>query len=241
MPELAQVKMYSDYKSPYSYLAFDPGMALEQKYKVRVGWRPLQLAIEGAAERSAAAESKIKYLYLDARRWGNLRPGGLVIKGPVKVYDRTPSLIGGLYAETQGRLVEQWIYFGARENQYITFVLEPGRARGNAVEERVRPREHEAVPAHVGHGKRALEAAHPAGQQPEPLMASVLIALLEEHLHADADAEKGRAPPRGRAQRDVETSAADLGHGGAEGAVAGKDERVGSCQHGGIAGGDELC
>jgi 2-hydroxychromene-2-carboxylate isomerase len=104
--ELAEIKMYSDYKSPYSYLAFDPGMALEQKYEVRVCWRPLQLKIEGAAQRSAVAESKIKYLYLDARRWASLRPGGLVIKGPVKVYDSTPSLIGGLYAETQRRLVD---------------------------------------------------------------------------------------------------------------------------------------
>ena len=104
--ELAEIKMYSDYKSPYSYLAFDPGMALEQKYKVRVRWRPVQLEIKGAAERSATAELKVKYSYLDARRWANLRPGGLVIKGPVKVYDTTPALIGGLYAESQGRLLD---------------------------------------------------------------------------------------------------------------------------------------
>ena len=29
--ERAEVRMYSDYKSPYAYLAFDPGMALEEK------------------------------------------------------------------------------------------------------------------------------------------------------------------------------------------------------------------
>ncbi len=107
MPEeLAEIKMYSDYKSPYAYLAFDPGMALEQKYKVRVRWCPVQLEIKGAGERSPTAENKIRYSYLDARRWGNLRPGGLVVKGPAKVYDTTPALVGGLYAEKQGRLID---------------------------------------------------------------------------------------------------------------------------------------
>ena len=98
--------MYSDYKSPYAYLAFDPGMALEQEYKVRVRWRPFQLDIKGMEERSAAAQHKIRYAYLDARRWANLRPGGLIIKGPPKIYDTTPALIGGLFAEQHDRLVD---------------------------------------------------------------------------------------------------------------------------------------
>lgn len=101
----AEIKMYSDYKSPYAYLAFDPGMALEERFKVRVRWRPFQLRIQGLGERSAASQHKVKYAYLDARRWGNLRPGGMVIKGPTKVYDTTPALIGGLFAEKHGRIV----------------------------------------------------------------------------------------------------------------------------------------
>jgi 2-hydroxychromene-2-carboxylate isomerase len=104
--ERSEVKMYSDYKSPYAYLAFDPGMALEQKYRVRVRWRPFQLRIKGAGQRSVYSEYKVKYSYLDARRWANLRPGGLVIKGPLKIYDTTPALVGGLFAEKQGRLVD---------------------------------------------------------------------------------------------------------------------------------------
>ncbi|MBX9590630.1 MAG: DsbA family protein [Hyphomonadaceae bacterium] len=96
--------MYSDYKSPYAYLAFDPGFDLEQRYKVRVRWRPFQLRIKGKGERSVYSEHKVKYSYLDARRWANLR-GGLVIKGPLKIYDTTPALVGGLFAETQGRLI----------------------------------------------------------------------------------------------------------------------------------------
>jgi 2-hydroxychromene-2-carboxylate isomerase len=101
-----EVKMYSDYKSPYAYLGFDPGMALEQKFNVRVRWRPFQLKLKGKGERSVYSEYKVKYSYLDARRWANMRPGGLVIKGPLKVYDTTPALVGGLFAEKQGRLVE---------------------------------------------------------------------------------------------------------------------------------------
>jgi 2-hydroxychromene-2-carboxylate isomerase len=106
MPEQrAEVKMYSDYKSPYAYLAFDPGFALEEKYRVRVRWRPFQLRIKGKGQRSVYSEYKVKYSYLDARRWANLR-GGLMIKGPLKIYDTTPALVGGLFAEKHGRLVE---------------------------------------------------------------------------------------------------------------------------------------
>ena len=107
MPDQKQdVKMYSDYKSPYAYLAFDPGMALEERFNVRVRWRPFQLRIKGKGQRSVYSEYKVKYSYLDARRWANMRPGGLVLKGPLKVYDTTPALVGGLFAERQGRLLD---------------------------------------------------------------------------------------------------------------------------------------
>jgi len=99
----AEVKMYSDYKSPYAYLAFDPGMALEQKFNVRVRWRPFQLRLKGKGERSQYSEYKVKYSYLDARRWANMR-GGLMIRGPLKIFDTTPALIGGLFADKHGKL-----------------------------------------------------------------------------------------------------------------------------------------
>lgn len=101
-----EVKMYSDFKSPYAYLAFDPGFELEQKFNVRLKWRPFQLRIKGKGQRSVYSEYKVKYSYMDARRWANMRPGGLVIKGPLKIYDTTPALVGGLYAEKNGRLLE---------------------------------------------------------------------------------------------------------------------------------------
>ena len=97
------MKMYSDYKSPYAYLAFEPGFELEQKFNVRVRWLPFQLRIKGKGQRSEYSEYKVKYSYLDARRWANQR-GGLVIKGPLKIYDTTPALIGGLFADRHGRL-----------------------------------------------------------------------------------------------------------------------------------------
>jgi 2-hydroxychromene-2-carboxylate isomerase len=99
-----EVKMYSDYKSPFAYLAFDPAFALESRYRVRVRWIPFQLRIKGRGERSVYSEYKARYSYLDARRWAKSR--GLVIRGPLKVYDTTPALIGGLFAQTQGRLLD---------------------------------------------------------------------------------------------------------------------------------------
>jgi 2-hydroxychromene-2-carboxylate isomerase len=99
-----EVKMYSDYKSPFAYLAFDPAFDLEQRYHVRIRWIPFQLRIKDKGERSLYSEYKARYSYLDARRWA--KPRGLVIKGPLKVYDTRPALIGGLYAEKRGRLLD---------------------------------------------------------------------------------------------------------------------------------------
>ncbi|WP_425160744.1 2-hydroxychromene-2-carboxylate isomerase [Candidatus Binatus sp.] len=96
--------MYSDYKSPFAYLAFDPAFELEQRYNIRLRWIPFQLRIKGKGERSLYSEHKARYSYLDARRWA--KPRGLVIRGPLKVYDTTPALIGGLFAEQQGRLLD---------------------------------------------------------------------------------------------------------------------------------------
>src|SRR6266436_1705065 len=97
--------MYSDYKSPFAYLAFDLAFALQEKYRVRVRWIPFQLRIKGKGERSVYSEYKVKYSYLDARRWANLR-GGLMLKGPLKIYDTMPALVGGLFAEKHSALLE---------------------------------------------------------------------------------------------------------------------------------------
>jgi len=102
--EPREVKMYSDYKSPYAYLAFDPAFALEQRFWVRVRWIPFQLRIKDRGQRSVYSDYKAKYSYLDARRWA--KPRGIIIRAPQKVYDSTPALVGGLFAESKGRLLD---------------------------------------------------------------------------------------------------------------------------------------
>lgn len=101
--DLKEVKMYSDFKSPYAFLAFDPAFALEDKYQVRLKWKPFQLRLKGKGQRSQYSEYKVKYSYMDARRWANMR-GGLMLRGPLKIFDTTPALIGGLFAAKHGKL-----------------------------------------------------------------------------------------------------------------------------------------
>jgi 2-hydroxychromene-2-carboxylate isomerase len=102
--ERKELKMYSDYKSPFAYLAFDPAFALEERFAVRVRWIPFQLRIKDRGQRSAYSDFKAKYSYLDARRWA--KPRGILIRAPQKVYDTAPALIGGLFAESKGVLLE---------------------------------------------------------------------------------------------------------------------------------------
>ena len=102
--ELKELKMYSDYKSPFAYLAFDPAFALPERFGVRVRWIPFQLRIKDRGQRSIYSDYKAKYSYLDARRWAKAR--GILIRAPHKVYDTTPALIGGLFAESKGFLLE---------------------------------------------------------------------------------------------------------------------------------------
>ena len=114
---LTEIKMYSDYKSPYAYMAFEPVFDFEKRYRVRVRWIPFQLRLKGKGQRSEYTEFKVKYSYMDARRWGNER--GMWFKGPLKIYDTRPALIGGLYAERHGLLhpysLEVWRRFFLRE------------------------------------------------------------------------------------------------------------------------------
>ncbi len=104
MPNTAEVKMYSDYKSPYAFLAFDPAYELEERYNVKIKWRPFQLWLKGKGQRSIYSEWKVKYSYMDARRNANILHGGKMLRGPLKIFDTTPALIGGLFAEKHDRL-----------------------------------------------------------------------------------------------------------------------------------------
>jgi 2-hydroxychromene-2-carboxylate isomerase len=95
------VKLYFDYKSPFAYLAAEPAFALPERFAVDVRWLPFVLRLKGPGERSVYSDRKAKYSYMDVRRWANKR-GGLIIKGPPKIYDSRPALIGGLFAQRHG-------------------------------------------------------------------------------------------------------------------------------------------
>jgi len=108
------ITVYSDYKSPYAYLAKDLAYELERDFPVRLDWLPYVLDIPsflGAArvdaagrvideERNAHQWRRVRYSYMDCRREANKR--GLVIRGPRKIWDSTLAACGMLWAKRQG-------------------------------------------------------------------------------------------------------------------------------------------
>ena len=95
------IKFYYDFKSPYTYLAFDPILALEKEYPIQVRFIPWAFRMESFGgslqERNEMHWNKVRYLYLDCRRFANER--GLIIRGPERLFNSRLSLIAGLYAE----------------------------------------------------------------------------------------------------------------------------------------------
>ena len=108
------LKIYSDYKSPYAYLAKDLAYDLERETGAQVEWLPYTLDIPAylgsarldaagtlvEASRNAHQWRRVKYSYMDCRREANRR--GLTILGPRKIFDSSPANIGMLYAKRHG-------------------------------------------------------------------------------------------------------------------------------------------
>ena len=108
------IKVYSDYKSPYAYLAKDLAYDLEQETGVTLEWLPYTLdipaylgnaTVDGSGQvveesRNAHQWRRVKYSYMDCRREANRR--GLIIRGPRKIFDSTLANIGMLYAKQHG-------------------------------------------------------------------------------------------------------------------------------------------
>jgi 2-hydroxychromene-2-carboxylate isomerase len=98
------IKFYYDFKSPFTYLAFDPALALEHTHRVRLRFIPHQFdfaAYGGPLDRrDERSWRKVRYLYLDARRCAAAR--GLVIRGPQRLFDSRLALISGLFADHHG-------------------------------------------------------------------------------------------------------------------------------------------
>ncbi|MBV8755551.1 MAG: DsbA family protein [Hyphomicrobiales bacterium] len=108
------ITVYSDYKSPYAYLAKDLAYDLERETDARLDWRPYTLDIPaylGSARveaggkvvedsRNAHQWRRVKYSYMDCRREANRR--GLTIRGPRKIFDSSLANTGMLYAQRHG-------------------------------------------------------------------------------------------------------------------------------------------
>lgn len=105
MPEeLLTIKLYYDYKSPFTYLAMAPAYALMESHRVRLHYVPHELDVRGAFggeldQRPEREWRKVRYLYLDARRHANAR--GMIIRGPQKIFDSKLSLMSGIWADQQ--------------------------------------------------------------------------------------------------------------------------------------------
>lgn len=98
------VTLYIDYKSPYAFVAKAGAYALEEDYDVSLRWLPYTLNIPsylGSVEdRSPHQWRRVKYSYMDARRFANQQ--GLTLRGPQKIYDTRLAGIGMLYAQRAG-------------------------------------------------------------------------------------------------------------------------------------------
>ncbi|HWN57194.1 MAG TPA: DsbA family protein [Methylomirabilota bacterium] len=102
---LLTIKLYYDYKSPFTYLAMAPAYALMESHRVRLNYLPRALNVRGAYggdldQRSERDWRKVRYLYLDARRYANAR--GIIIRGPQKIFDSKLALMSGLWADRHG-------------------------------------------------------------------------------------------------------------------------------------------
>lgn len=99
-----EVTVYTDYKSPYAYLAVEPAYRLERDFDVALRWLPYTLDIPsflGSVEaRDENQWRKVRYAYMDARRLANKR--GLIVRGPKQIYDSSIAGIGMLFAQRAG-------------------------------------------------------------------------------------------------------------------------------------------
>ena len=109
------ILVYTDYKSPYAFLAKDLIYELEDQFDVNLEWLPYTLDIPsylGSArldERGEVIESsrnahqwrRVRYSYMDCRRQARKR--GLVVLGTRKIWDSSLAAIGMLWAKRQGK------------------------------------------------------------------------------------------------------------------------------------------
>ena len=102
--EKPRVRVYTDYKSPYAFVANRALFALEENGGVELEWLPYTLRIPEfmgtVEERTPHFWRKARYSYMDARRFANAQ--GLTIKGPRRIYDAFHASAGMLFAQRHG-------------------------------------------------------------------------------------------------------------------------------------------
>jgi len=99
-----EVLLWSDYVSPYAFVAKASAYELERDYDIVLQWRPYTLDVAsymGSVDgRDPHHWRRVRYSYMDARRFANKQ--GLVLRGPLKIYYARPANAGMLYAQRHG-------------------------------------------------------------------------------------------------------------------------------------------
>ena len=99
-----RVRIYTDYKSPYAFVANKRLFELEDAHGVELEWLPYTLRIPEfmgtVEERTPHFWRKVRYSYMDARRLANAQ--GLTIKGPRRIYNGFHASAGMLFAQRHG-------------------------------------------------------------------------------------------------------------------------------------------
>lgn len=103
------VEAFVDLRSPYSYLALQPVLALAQRSAVTVDWWPYITDFRSVyggevGQRSSRDIAKLKYLYMDCRRLAQQR--GLTIHATTKLWDAALASKAMLFAKSMNRLWE---------------------------------------------------------------------------------------------------------------------------------------
>jgi 2-hydroxychromene-2-carboxylate isomerase len=111
------ITVYTDYKSPYAFLANGPIFRLAEETSAVLVWKPYILDIPkflGSArvdaagnvleeDRNAHQWRRVRYSYMDCRRQAAKQ--GLVIRGPQKIWDSSLAAAGMLWAQRAGDAV----------------------------------------------------------------------------------------------------------------------------------------
>ena len=115
MDSPSTILVFTDYKSPYAFLAKDLIYELEDQFDVNLKWLPYTLDIPsylGSARldergevikssRNAHQWCRVRYSYMDCRR--RARKRGLIVLGTRKIWDSSFAAIAILWAKREGK------------------------------------------------------------------------------------------------------------------------------------------